>query len=93
MFLLAWARFAFRPVGCGANLGVSPFTPKRTEGAGPVCCGRSGAGAGGPVCCGMNGAGAGGPGKPDTPVLWGSRAGGRSEFMPPAIGADENDCW
>lgn len=40
--LLACARFALRPVCCGANLFASPVTPNRTGGAGPVFCGSIG---------------------------------------------------
>ena len=84
MSLLAWVRFAFRPVGCAVSRAASAFVPKRTEGAGPVCCGMSGAagaGAGADI-------GAGGPDRPGMPVLCGSSAGGRYEFTPPPVGAE-----
>src|SRR4051812_17747986 len=41
--LLACARFALRPVGCGSSLFAALFMPNRTAGGGPVFCGTSGA--------------------------------------------------
>lgn len=48
--LLACARLALRPVGCGASF----LTPNLMSGAGPVFCGTNGDGV---ACCGIGGTG------------------------------------